>query len=827
MVTVGETAVARRFRFLSLRWKALTALSLVLVLVNASLAYLAYWQSARQFELQQAGVRQHQGRQLRDMVAGHAVEMSRLAALVPLMGPNPPRDDLATQLRQALAINGAMLDLEWDIRSVHWQAPGGLGSITWPEQVEALPESLTTRIREQPEVHTSLLSCQSECRQYLSTPLLWKGGFGGSLVLARSLADSLLAFNELTGADVAIFPTQERVPVAQGLGASGSQGRHFPAITHPDRSTEVLSAAVDTLTRGGGSGAPVLTQRGGAWYEIFRLPDLAEDVDAFIINDVTAQQEAIGQAIRFSIAIGIIGLILSEGLLLFMLKQPLSRLRRIASALPLLAENRYRDLRERLPQSKTTQVVSDEMDLMVATVGSLTDRMESLQRDREQAEARLVWLADHDPLTQLFNRRRFHADFERVLDQAARFGHQGAVLFFDLDQFKDVNDISGHQVGDALLQRVAEQLQALTRPCDILARLGGDEFAWLLPEAMVEQAIEVAERAQRVIRSTVVHVHSRRHQVSASIGIVLFPEQGRETHQLMASADLAMYQAKEEGRGRWHIFSLADQSRERADARVVWGQHIAEALTQDRFELRFQPIVEVATGEIVHYEALLRMRDAQGGMIYPDRFVPVAEKTGQIQAIDHWVLSHALGIMNARPGLHLSVNLSANAMDDPLLLPDVERLLKHFGVEPMRLTFEITETAAINSILRATRLMRGIQRLGCRFALDDFGSGYASYAYLRQLPVDDVKVDGAFIRNLSRSREDRIFVKAITDIAHGMGKRVVAEFVEDGDTLRVLEALGVDFAQGYHFGRPMALAECQNPAGAGRKGSVAVGGDPG
>ena len=496
-----------------------------------------------------------------------------------------------------------------------------------------------------------------------------------------------------------------------------------------------------------------------------------------------------------------------------MLKQPLSRLRRIASALPLLAENRYRDLRERLPQTRSTQVVSDEMDLMVGTVGRLTDRMESLQRDREQAEARLVWLADHDPLTQLFNRRRFHADFDRVMDQAVRFSHQGAVLFFDLDQFKDVNDISGHQVGDALLQRVAEQLQALTRPCDILARLGGDEFAWLLPESTEAQAIKVAERAQQVIRSVVMHARSRRHQVSASIGIVVFPDQGRESHQVMANADLAMYQAKEQGRGRWHVFSTGDQSRERADARVLWGQHIAEALAQDRFELRFQPIVEVATGQVAHYEALLRMRDAEGGMVYPDRFVPVAEKTGQIQAIDHWVLSHALGIMSSRPGLHLAVNLSANAMDDHLLLPDIEQLLKRFAVDPVRLAFEITETAAINSTLRATRLMRGIQRLGCRFALDDFGSGYASYAYLRQLPVDDVKVDGAFIRNLSRSREDRIFVKAITDIAHGMGKRVIAEFVEDGDILRVLEELGVDFAQGYHFGRPMTLSECMTLSG--------------
>jgi len=800
-------------RFLSLRWKALTTLSLVLVLVNASLAYLAYRQTVRQFDLQQVAVRERQHRQLREMVEGHALQMSRLAALVPLMGPSPPLKSLKAQLEDALRTNGAMLDVEWDIRSVHWLAPGLDDAIAWPNQAEPLPSELRDRIAAAPEAQIELLYCRFECGQYLASPILWNGRFAGTLVLMRSLADSLLSFSELTGAEVAVLPREKppREPSMAPTSLIEPSGNEtsFPAITHPGHSAPILEHYARNLSSGADAGAPVLVGRGGAWYEVFRIPVLAEGIDAYVINNVSAQQEAIGQAIRFSIAIGIIGLILSEGLLLVTLRQPLSRLRRIASALPLLAENRYRDLRERLPQISSHIFAPDEMDLMVKTVGSLTDRMESLQRDREQAETRLVWLADHDPLTQLFNRRRFQADFERVLDQAARYGHQGAILYFDLDQFKDVNDISGHQVGDTLLQRVAEQLQTLTRPSDILARLGGDEFAWLLPEATAEHAIEVAEAAQRIIRSIVMHARSRCHQVSASIGIVLFPEQGRETHQLMANADLAMYQAKEKGRGRWHLFSVEDQSRERADARVLWGQHIAEALSQDRFELRYQPIVEVATGQIVHYEALLRMRDAEGAMVYPDRFVPVAEKTGQIQAIDHWVLSHALAIMGTRPGFQLSVNLSANAMDDPLLLPDIEQLLKHFGVDPGRLTFEITETAAINSILRATRLMLGIQRLGCRFALDDFGSGYASYAYLRQLPVDDVKVDGAFIRNLSRSREDRIFVKAITDIAHGMGKRVIAEFVEDGDILQVIEELGVDFAQGYHFGRPVPLSECR------------------
>lgn len=258
-----EAAGIRKPHFLSLRWKALTALSLVLVLVNASLAYLAYGQSARQFELQQTEVRERQGRQLRDMVAGHAVEMSRLASLVPLMGPNPPLADLPAQLRHALGANGAMLDLEWDIRSVHWLSPQGETSITWPEQTEPLPPELVSRIADAPEKHTTLLSCHSQCRQYLATPLLWGGAYGGSLVLARSLADSLLAFNELTGADVAVLSGQKGSGLLTGPGSEPPTGVRFPAITHAEHSDPILSGVVDSLVSQDDAAAPVLVQRGG------------------------------------------------------------------------------------------------------------------------------------------------------------------------------------------------------------------------------------------------------------------------------------------------------------------------------------------------------------------------------------------------------------------------------------------------------------------------------------------------------------------------------------------------------------------------------------
>lgn len=794
--------------YLSLRWKSLIALSLALIVVNASLATIANLQLVEQFERQQAAVREQQARQLRALIDERNQEMSKLASLVPLLGIGETNGDgLEAQIEQALETNGALLDLEWDIRSAHWVQPDGTTSMTWPATAAPLPEALLARLATAPERTIETLFCDAACRQYLATPLLSQGTFAGTLVLGRSLADALLTFNALTGAEVAIV-RRENSGATPVFDPQSSTYLEFPAITYPDETRPILRAAVDAFNAPSRPKADqrVSVQHRLGWYEISRIPALVPGIDALILNDISAQRVAIRAATMGSIALGVLGLILSGGLLLIIMKGPLYRLRDLASVLPLLAENRFADLRDQLPARDETLTPRDEIDLMTETVGRLTDRMELLQHDREQAEERLIWLADHDPLTQLFNRRRFNEDFEKILDRTIRFGHRGALLFFDLDQFKDVNDLSGHRIGDTLLQRVAEQLRIATQPSDLLARLGGDEFALVIPVAIEQAALAYADAIQTAIRSISLQERGRRHRVSASIGIVMFPDQGSDIGLLMANADLAMYQAKEKGRGRSYLFSDKDQGKEQLDARVVWREKITQALQQDHFELYVQPVVEIVTGRLRHKEVLLRMRDHQGEMVSPHRFIPVAERTGQIQSIDRWVIESSLAAMQALPDLRLSINLSANAMENAELLADLTQLLQHYQVKGERVTFEVTETAAINSLLNATRLMRGMQDLGCLFALDDFGSGYASYAYLRQLPVDEIKIDGAFVRDIVENPEDRIFVKAITDMAHGMQKRVTAEFVENAEILAILKGLGVDDAQGYYFGRPVPLA---------------------
>ena len=804
--------------FLSLRWQALIALSVILILVNGALAFVAYRQSLVQFELQQSTLRTNQVRQLRGLVANNYEEMTRLVSVVRMLGPDvktglprsapadartAPIEDFGSRLGRGLESEGAILGLEWDIRAVYWVNPAGVPAVVWPRNVRAPAAEVLAELTAGQDRVVELLTCRPECVQFIAAPILWEGQAAGTLVLGRSLADALLAFNALTGAEAALFTG----PAVGRQGPDGAAG--YPAMTHPDHTGPIIRALAPGLAAlpaaAGGTSLPVLGALGDAWFEVFRISDLAPGVSALIVNDVTLERQAIRKATWISILLGLGGLILSGSLLFWVVQSSVGRLRRIAAALPLLADNRYEELRASLPRVGARLTPPDELDRLTVTAKALTNRMEELQREREEAVARLEWLADHDPLTRLYNRRRFNDDFGRVLDQAQRFGHCGALLFLDLDQFKDVNDLSGHQTGDLMLQRVADQLATLVQPSDILARLGGDEFALVLPESTAVFALGYAERIQAAVRSIVVHERGHVHRVTASIGIAQFPDQGQDAHELLANADLAMFQAKDKGRGRWHLFSVDDRAREQADARVTWRDKIAVGLREDRFELHFQPIVAIPTGTVHHWEVLLRLRDARGELVYPDRFIPVAEKTGQIRAIDHWVMAHAIRLLGEDHSLRLAVNLSGSAMDDDSLLAELKRLLAVHRVNPARLTFEVTETAAVASIAQATELMQGIRQLGCSFALDDFGSGYASYAYLRKLPVDDVKIDGAFVRDLETNREDRIFVKAITDMAHGMGKRVTAEYVENAAIYAVLRELGVDCAQGYFLGRPTPI----------------------
>ncbi len=427
--------------------------------------------------------------------------------------------------------------------------------------------------------------------------------------------------------------------------------------------------------------------------------------------------------------------------------------------------------------------------------------------EKKEAEKRIVWLAEHDPLTDLCNRRKFTEEFEKSLRTAIRYKHNNSLLFLDLDQFKDINDTSGHAAGDELLKLVAKTLKKVTRFTDLVARLGGDEFAILLPESDDIGAVTLSQKIISELNKIQLEYGTVRHKVSTSIGIVNYPLIDATVHELMGYADLAMYKAKSKGKGTYHVFSADDETKEQLETRVFWKHQIEQALEEKLFVLHYQPILNIATSKISHYEVLIRMKNPQTGeMRAPAKFIQVAEEVGLIQSIDQYVIKQGMTqlarLQKQGMNVKLAINLSGSVVDAPVLLPLLKKLFKSTEVDPSGLIFEVTETAAVSNFQQAKLMMTAVKALGCQFSLDDFGVGFASFNYMRQLPVDIIKIDGIFIKDLDQNAHDQLFVKALVDVAKGLGKKVVAEFVENQEVLKILEQYGVDYAQGYHIGKP-------------------------
>ena len=415
----------------------------------------------------------------------------------------------------------------------------------------------------------------------------------------------------------------------------------------------------------------------------------------------------------------------------------------------------------------------------------------------KSAQARASYLSDYDTLTGLCNRQ----GFQRRLTQALFGTAGGALLLIDLDDFKAINDLAGHSAGDAVIQHMAERLRSLDPEPRLAARLGGDEFALYfdpLPDAQLLQTARLLCKGDQ-----------GQHVATACVGIaVVQPNASAES--LMGHADLALSQARIKGRSNWHLYNPKDGIRESLLDRTEQLALITDALHNDRLVLFLQPIIAIRTGQAAHYEVLLRVRTPSGQILAPAPLIAAAEASGLIREIDQWVLQHSIALIANRPELHLAVNLSARSLDNIELPAVLHGLLEEHRVRAQQLTLEITETAALNQLTHAESLLNGIRALGCKLALDDFGVGFSTFQYLKHLPVDFVKIDGSFIRTLDTSEDDQLFVKALVEAIHGYGKLAVAEYVENEAILRCVTALGIDYAQGYHFGRPQPVEVALN-----------------
>ena len=458
----------------------------------------------------------------------------------------------------------------------------------------------------------------------------------------------------------------------------------------------------------------------------------------------------------------------------------------------------------------TSAPIRDAHRQLIGAVHVLRDVTEIRALDRE-----LVYHATHDALTGLINRREFERRLQLTLDLARQDASEHALCYVDLDQFKVVNDTCGHAAGDELLRQLAQLLRSHARPNDTLARLGGDEFGILLDGCPIGFAEHVAGDIRRAIADFRFVWDGMTFDVGASIGVVPINADCDNVYEALRAADFACYAAKDEGRNRIHVFRADDASMVHREGEMHWVHRVKHALETNQFTLYHQVIEPLDPADVrgtVH-EILLRMRGGNGEIVTPTSFLPVAERFQLGPAIDRWVVERTLAILGAVPktdetfGYQFNINLSGQSLGDPGLLDFIVERMEATGTDGRRLCFEITETAAIGHLNRAQEFIHTLKARGCRFALDDFGSGLSSFGYLKNLPVDFLKIDGTFIRDILTDPTDFALVESINQIGHVMGVKTIAEYVEDERIRALLTRIGVDYVQGYGVARPAPLSE--------------------
>jgi diguanylate cyclase (GGDEF)-like protein len=431
--------------------------------------------------------------------------------------------------------------------------------------------------------------------------------------------------------------------------------------------------------------------------------------------------------------------------------------------------------------------------------------------EREDARNRLTWLAQFDALTGLPNRHRLGLCLEEAIGAAAASGQRAGVMFIDLDRFKSVNDMLGHSVGDELLAQAGRRLQDCVRTLDVVARLGGDEFAVVLPQ--LDAAGEAEPIARRIVEALAQPFLLQGQQlfVSASVGIAAWPDDGADAATLLKSADTAMYSAKQNGRNNYRFY-LAEMNANAA-LRLQTEHQLHLALERGEFELHYQPKVKLATGAVSGFEALLRWRHPERGLVAPFEFVSILEETGLILPVGEWVIAEVCRQLGAWSAVYpcvppVAINLSARQLGHAGLPETVRAIVDAAGVDPGLLEFELTESMLMLDPEAAVRILTDLKRQGMRLSVDDFGTGYSSLAYLKRFPLDALKIDRTFVRDLPGDSDDVAITKAVISLAHSLNLKVVAEGVETVEHLDALRAYGCDEVQGYYIGRPVPAAQC-------------------
>jgi len=460
-------------------------------------------------------------------------------------------------------------------------------------------------------------------------------------------------------------------------------------------------------------------------------------------------------------------------------------------------------------------IMKDNLARLVPAIGRELREADS-RRQRREAEEALRYMAYHDALTDLVNRSEFERRLESALISAREAGKTHSLLYLDLDQFKVINDTCGHAAGDELLRQIALLLSGCLRERDTLARLGGDEFAVLLEVCPLEYAREIGESLRQSIRDFRFSWRGKHFSIGVSVGLVSIDAESGGLADVMSCADTACYSAKDMGRDQLQVYNRQAGEASRLHGQMRWVTRIRDALEEDRFVLYHQPIVSLADEDDsgTRCEFLLRMLSSDGTLVPPGAFIPAAERYNLIAEIDRWVVRNVCACLSRSdgPAQLCFVNLSGQTVGDKDFMSFIHEQFHRYDIDPSRICFELTETAAITNLKNAVRFVRDIKAEGCSFALDDFGAGLSSFAYLKAIPADYLKIDGGFVRSMLEDPMDNAIVHAIHQIGKVAGMRTIAEFVEDDAVRSRLRTVGIDFGQGFAIAPPRPIAESLSKA---------------
>lgn len=927
--------------FISLKWKAVAFLSVVLISISSVWIGQNVYYLLGQYEEQSQKTHLKHQQILDQILTTNFVKLSQISQILAEKPEISQAPISGQELNQFLERQWLSLNINSGLDYLAIFSPDGelLGQSYAPELLkkpQALQRLLKVSLLSSQMTPQSLIYCEVSCTQLAIEPIVQESGQELYMVLGQNMADTILRFHRITNADLAVLlmdqtehRDSERVLNSWNatLWAMSRYAEMFPLLSAYASSQPVQALHKNDLyafEKRFFLLKPLTMQR-------FR--QLGAETIFVDIRDESEQQTQLWKSIWNGVATGLLALLISEALLLFLLFGPLQRLTHVAAALNLLPEHRYQEVaRLVIPKKRGIQ---DELSLLEQSTRQLSQELETLHEEvelknlglreqldalsrsraflkrlfdnanlfivtqnayfqvlsmnakyqaelggnskeflsifadkltrqefvseiqllfdsppsevysqetelisvsgqplviswthtlvedeqgqtvvlsigmdltqRKQDQVALKWLANNDSLTKIGNRRAFKIDLDYMLDSC----DTGAVVLIDINHFKQINDLYGHATGDKVLIAMSSIIKQNVRSNDSVSRLASDEFSIVFQEVSEKVLLSLLKKLSQAMNSSIIINGNQQVEFSACLGAALYPKHGNDVQSITAHADLALHQAKKKGLSQWHLFNPEDNNLELIEKDHELISLIRKALKPGAglFRLVFQPIMHIQDQTITHYEVLLRLTDLDGNAVFPNEFIPAAERMGLIRAIDEWVLNHAFSRLESETKLRKQIRFSINISAPTLQSSDLPKMFSHYfeqyQFDADQVMVELTETAYIDNFNQVLANLETLHHAGFKVALDDFGVGFSSFSYLKKMPLSYVKLDGSYIHDLVHNRDNQIFVESLSNMVRAFGMQTIAEFVEDQQTLDRLKALGVTYGQGYHIGKPL------------------------